>query len=346
VAGWRAFPDEKNDHDKLSREVAMRPYSQVPRLLAVMGLAAGLAGVAQAAAQTAQVKVASTVKEIFDNLPLFVASQGGMFKKHGLDVEVAHFAGGGEVVRAVSSGSMQIGMVGTSAAMLAAGRGQNLKILSSWSAPAFGILWIVPTDSPLKTVKQLDGKKIGITRPGSVSHTGIVAALQANGIKADIVPVGGPGDSWAALKNDRVQASWHTVPDVYSLVDRGDARILFQISDYLTEYQQGSLVAMGGYLSQNGETVRKFLAASAEAVAFINEKPEEAAKMGANATGLPEKLVLRTIREMPKDFFRIGAPRPEDFKGSLNEALAAAPELKAPSYDVMVDRSFLPATAR
>jgi hypothetical protein len=95
-----------------------------------------------APAQTVQVKVASTAKEIFDNLPLFVARDTRIFEKHGLDVELrlpgrslrsflhgpppptacisscrrnrrsrpqrsSHFSGGGEVVRAVSSGSMR-----------------------------------------------------------------------------------------------------------------------------------------------------------------------------------------------------------------------------------------------
>ena len=308
------------------------------------GLATAVAWAPKAVAQTVTVKVASTSKAVFDNLPFFVGDQAGLFKKHGLEVELTHFRGGGEVVRAVSSGSMDIGMVATTAAIIAAGRGQAIKIISGWSAPAFGIMWIVPTKLPIKSISEIGGKKAGVSRPGSVSHTGLLAALQANGLKGkvEIVPVGGPGDSWAALKSGRVQVSWFPAPEVYKVVDRGDARILFDVSKYLTEYQQGSLVAMSDYLAKSGETARKFLAAAREAMAFIDKNPAQAAKMGAKAAGYSEKMELETIRAMPKGFFRIGAPEAKHFKGSMAEAIATRALKKAPAYDAVVDKRFLP----
>lgn len=321
----------------------MVSLGKLPKVVALLALGLAIGG-GQAAAQTTQIKVASTSKEIFDNLPFFVGKDSGIFKKHGLDVEVTHFSGGGEVVRAVSSGSMQFGMVATTAAIIAAGGGQKLKIISAWSAPAYGIYWVVPTDSPLKTVKDLAGKKVGISRPGSVTHTGLLAALQNAGLKdkVEIVPVGSPGDSWTALKNNRVQASWHTAPDVYGLLDRREARVLMKIDEHLRDYQQGALIAMSDYLSKNGEIAKKFIRASAETIALIDSKPADAAKMGAKATGMSEQLMLRTIKEMPKGFFRTGAPRPEHFKGSLAEAVGTGALKQTPSYDGLVDRAYLP----
>jgi NitT/TauT family transport system substrate-binding protein len=296
------------------------------------------------AAELTRVKVASTTKEVFDNLALYVAANGGLFKAEGLEVEITHFAGGGDVVRAVASGAADIGMVATTAAIIAAGRGEPLKIISAWTAPAYGILFVVPPDSPIKSVKDLAGKKVGITRPGSVSHTGLNAALQANGIlgQAEVVPVGAAGDGWTALKSGRVQATWHTAPDVYSLVDRGEARILFQISEYLKDYQQGSLAARDAYVQANGDTVRKFLRASVRAGEFIEKNPAEAAKMGAAGMGAAEQAMKQTIAAMPKGFFRIGAPQAKDFAGSVAEALESGGLKEAPSYDKVVDKNYLP----
>ena len=87
----------------------MAVFSGLLKLGALLGFVAALAS-SEAPAQTVRVKVASTAKEVFDNLPLFIARDKGIFKANGLDVEVAHFSGGGEVVRAVSSRSMQFGM--------------------------------------------------------------------------------------------------------------------------------------------------------------------------------------------------------------------------------------------
>jgi NitT/TauT family transport system substrate-binding protein len=312
--------------------------------LAAAALIAAGGGAAPASAQTAKLKVASTSKEIVDNLPFYVAIEAGLFKKQDLDVELTHFAGGGEVVRAVASKATDIGMVATTAGVIAIGRGEPLKLLSAWTAPAYGILWIVLADSPIKTIKDLAGHKAGFTRPGSVSHTGFNAALQANGLvgKVDLVPVGSPGDSWAALKAGRVQASWHTAPDVYSILDRGEARILFQISDYLKSYQQGSLIGTEDYLRSNGDTVRKFLRAIAAANELIAADPAQAAAMGAKHMGAPETAVRKTLDGRPLPFYKIGAPETANLDGSIAEAMETGALKERPSYDKLVDKSFLP----
>ncbi len=326
--------------------LAQTPFLRtVTRICALIGfMTAAVCGDAMAADPT-HIKVASPSKEIIDNLALYVALDRGFFKDENLTVEIVHFTGGGEVVRAITIGATEFGMIGTPAAIIAVGRGQPLKIISAWTAPAYGIVYVVPTNSPIKTVKDLAGKKVGMSRPGSVSQTGFVAAFEANGIQGqvEIVPVGGPGDSWAAIKAGRVQATWHTAPDVYSLVDRKEARILFQISDYLKDYQQGALAALDSYLTSNGETTRRFLRATAKAAAFIEQNPTETVEIGVKHMGSPRQSMRETLAAMPKGFFRIGAPEPKHYSGSLAEAKGtAAVKGELPPYDKIVDVRFLP----
>lgn len=291
-----------------------------------------------------QLKVASTSKQIVDNLPLYVADRGGLFKKQGLAVEVSHFRGGGEVVRAVASGAADIGMVATSAGVIAISRGEPMRIVSAWTSPAYGIVWVVPKNSPIKSVADLAGKKVGISRPASVSHTGLLAALKANKIedKVTVVPVGGPGDSWAAAKVGRVDATWHTAPDVYSLVDTGEARIIFQISDFLSDYQQGALVAETRIIKEKGDVLKKFLVAINEANSIIGASPMKAAEYGSASMGVPAKLVQETLSAAPKGFFKVGAPTKKDLDGSIEEATQTGALKKPPSYDELIDKSLLP----
>jgi NitT/TauT family transport system substrate-binding protein len=289
-----------------------------------------------------KLKVASTSRQVFDNLPLFVGKDAGIFKKYGLDVEITHFSGGGEVVRAVSSGSMQLGMVSASSAIIAAAAGQNLKIISAWSAPEYGTYYIVPANSPIKSATQLDGKKIGVSRPGSVSHTGLLTAARALQIRVEPVPVGSPGDSWIAMKTGRVDAGWHVVPDVYGLFDRGEARIVIKAEDFLKDYQRGVLIAMNDYLGNNPDATRRFIRASAEAIEFINKNSSAAAKIGAQGAGYSEEATLRAIEGMPKDFFRVGVVPPKNFSGALDEALGTGILKATMAYDAIIDRAYLP----
>ena len=313
------------------------------RFAVAAGLAAAVGWGGVAAAQT-QMKLASTSKEIFDNLALYVANSGGMFAKEGLAVEISFFRGGGEVVRAVASGTTDMGMVATTAAILAAGTGQNLKIVSGLTAPSYGILWIVPAGSPIQSIKELAGKAVGFSRPGSVTHTALIAAQQANGIPGTInmVPIGSPGDSWAALKAGRVQASWHTAPHVYSLVETGEARILFDAAQYLQDYQQGAIVAMEPWLAKNGETAKKFVRALTAAVKYIEQNRDGTIKIAVKEMEVPEKSVASTLDGMPKGWFRIGAPAMKDFNGAMAEAEGTGALKQKPSYDSIVDKRFLP----
>lgn len=294
------------------------------------------------AAET-QLKVASTSKQIIDNLPLYVADHGGFFQKQGLKVEVSHFRGGGEVVRAVASGAADIGMVATSAGIIAIGRGEPMRIFSAWTAPAYGIVWVAPKDSAIKSVLDLAGKKVGISRPGSVSHTGLIAALKAKKIedKVTVVPIGGPGDSWAAIKGGRVDASWHTAPDVYSLVDAGDAKIIFQISDFLSSYQQGALIAEIKTIKEKGEVLKKFLVAIADANALIVKDPTKASEYGAASMGVTAKLIHETLSAAPKGFFAVGVPTKANLDGSTEEAVQTGALKKVPPYGDLVDKSLI-----
>ncbi len=298
---------------------------------------------APALAQT-KINVASTSKQIIDNLPFFVAQEAGILKNHGLTLEMTHFSGGGEVVRAVSTGVSDIGMVSTSAGIVAIERGEPLKIISAWTAPSYGIVWVVPTQSPIKTIADLSGKQVGISRPASVSHTGLLAALKANNLtgKVQVIPVGGPGDSWGALVANRVQASWHTVPEVLSLVDSGKARLLFDISDYLKDYQQGALIATTEAMKKKGETIKTFLVAMNEANKYIETHPAEATAISAKVSEVDNKFAKQVVESAPKDFFKIGKPTRENIAGSIAEAVATGSLKKEPRYDDFVDGSLLP----
>jgi NitT/TauT family transport system substrate-binding protein len=309
---------------------------------AALACALVLAGV-HAQADT-KVRVASTNKEIFDNLPFFVAMERGLFKQEGLDVERSHFRGGGEVARAVSTNASDIGFVATTAGIIAAGKGEPLKLISAFTQPAYGITWVVLPNSTVKTPKDLAGKKVGISRPGSVTHTGLIAAIHAEGLqdKVEIVPVGGPGDGWAALKAGRVAATWYPVPDVHSLIDRGEARPVMEISKYMPHYLQGSFWALDSYLAKNGETVTKFLRAMDGAAEFIGTSPAEAAKIGAKHTGFAEGMIKRTIDEMPKGFFKIGVPVQAHYDGAAAEAVSSGALKEAPAMDKILDKRFIP----
>ena len=309
-------------------------------LLALLAL-----GPITARAETRTVKVALASKVILDNLPIFVGMHMGFFNEVGQKIEPSYFPGGGAVVRAVSTRSVDIGgTVAASATLIAAAQGEPLRIVSSGTAPLVGIVWVVPSDSPLQSIKDLKGKKAGFSTPGSVSHVALQAILKDEGLDKDVqlVRVGTPGDSWAAIKNRVVDTGWHINPAVYELLLKKEARILFDAGKYIRVYQQTVVLAMEEVIRKDPEMIRNFLKARARAVKFIWDEPEKTIAIWAEELKLPVDAVRLAYRDLPRTVYETGAPKPENLQGTLNEVMDIGALKQPVDLQKIVDTTLLP----
>ena len=127
----------------------------------------------------------------------FVAREKGYFKKNGVDVTgILTAAGGGTAVRNTLAGGIPFGEVSLAAAVLAINSGQKLIIIGAGAQSVADQMWVVKKDSALTGIKDLIGKQIAYTSPGSVSNMLILMALKANGMtqqQVKLVPAGDLG---------------------------------------------------------------------------------------------------------------------------------------------------------
>src|SRR5262249_61447064 len=83
-----------------------------------------------------------------------IGKRAGIFKKHGLDLEILYTNGGGETLQAVISGSVDIGIgAGTSSVLGAFAKGAPVRILLAGATGASDLYWYVPADSPLQSLQ-------------------------------------------------------------------------------------------------------------------------------------------------------------------------------------------------
>src|SRR5438132_6472611 len=83
-----------------------------------------------------------------------VGQGAGLFKKHGLVLELLYTQGSGETMQAVLSGSVDIGVgAGTAAVMGAFAKGAPVRILAAGTTGTSDLYWYVPADSPIKSFK-------------------------------------------------------------------------------------------------------------------------------------------------------------------------------------------------
>lgn len=311
-------------------------------IIGLIGLL-GLAPVAQAKPKT--VKVAATSKVVLDNLPLFVGMRMGFFEKAGLKVDISYFKGGGDVVRPITTGSVEIGATpAASAVLIAFSKGEPIRIISSSAAPIGGVVWVVRADSPIKSVKDFKGKKVGFSTPGSLTHTVIQAILKQEGLETDVmlVRVGSPGDSWAAVKNGVVDAGWHVSPAVYPLILKKEARIVIDAAHYIKAYQSTVVAAMEDVIKKEPDMLRNFLRAREQAVKFIHENSERTISIWAEELKIPVEAARLAYKDLPKGYFETGAPKEGDLKGALKEVMDSGAVKDPLDFGKILDLRFLP----
>jgi NitT/TauT family transport system substrate-binding protein len=144
------------------RSIAQRGLGFVIFLVAVMFL--------PLCAMAAEQIVVSNFGVAANGMPYAVAMEKGFFKEEGADVSgVLSSAGGGTTVRNLMTGHLAFGEIDLASTVAAIQQGADLKIISENVLAVAEFVWAVKPDSPIKTLQDLKGKKIGYTNPRSTS---------------------------------------------------------------------------------------------------------------------------------------------------------------------------------
>src|ERR1700736_2741804 len=135
-------------------------------------LAVGLlgAGVATAAAQEL-LKVAVPQRGSWDAGIPELGLRGGIFKKHGLQLEILYTSAGPESIQALIAGGVDVATAsGVSAAFGTFAKGAPIRIIGSEIVGSPDLYWFVPSASPIRKIEDFNGKSVGFSLPGSSSH--------------------------------------------------------------------------------------------------------------------------------------------------------------------------------
>ena len=198
----------------------------------------------------------------------WIPYEAGVFRKHGLDVELLYVGGGGRAAQVVQSGEVPIGTFTGGAVVNANLAGGDLVIIAS-SLNVF--TFVVMAKPEIRGVEDLKGKKIGISRFGSATDFGLRFAESQWPIKRQrdfaVIQIGGVTDILAALRTGAVDAGVINA-ELAILARRDGFRDVADISKMGLSFPTSSIVSTRSYIKRNENTVRKFIRAYAEGVHF------------------------------------------------------------------------------
>lgn len=214
---------------------------------------------------------------IVETLPWAIALDKGMFAKEGLDVDgFIDSTGGGTTVRNMLAGNIPFAEIAVPAAVAAMQNGVDMKVVYGAVNNMGDLSWLVRKDSPIHSMQDLKGKKVGFTQPRSTTEMVLRAILQKAGVSNDVtvLPTGGIGAGMVALDQGAIDAAPFEEPLL--LKNPENYRVLFRVNDYLPNLTWSVGVTTPDFIKSHPDYVRKLLQARHDAVEYMYAHPDEA----------------------------------------------------------------------
>jgi len=280
---------------------------------AACALVAGLVAAGPSLAQDT-LKVAAGQRGNWDTTIAEVGQRAGIFKKHGLVLEILWTQGGGETQQAVISGSVDIGVApGIMGVLSAFSKGAPVRIIGAETTGAADLYWYVPANSPIKTLKDTDGKTIAYSTNGSSTHGIVTAFMKQYDLKAKPTATGGPAPTLTQVMSGQIDVGWSAPPFGLTQLDEGKIRVVASGNDATVFKGQTVrlLITNTQTLTQRKAVIDRFMKAYRETIDWMYSNDPKALQTYADFVGIPVAQAKRTR----DDFFPKAAVDPDKIVG-------------------------------
>jgi NitT/TauT family transport system substrate-binding protein len=250
-------------------------------------------------------QVAVVLLNVSAAAPYLIAQQKGYFKDVGLDLTFVNFFGGTDGINGIRN--IGFGFGSTASGLLAVANGVDIKIVGGgFEVP--GEQFLVPSNSPIKTIKDLRGRvtTIGVTRPSSNTEfeaQGIAKLLHLTiGKDVKLVYIADLNAQWTAAQQGLLDVFVGGPPVSTPLEKAGQARLLFKASTYY-HFPADVSWATSDFIKAHPDVVRAWMKAIQRASQLIAQHPLRAALAyaeGSTAAGF--ELTLPIAQQALKEY--------------------------------------------
>lgn len=208
------------------------------------------------------------------------------------------FVAGPPMLEAMRAGAIDIGAVGDTPPIFAQSAGAPIVYAASVPDADAAEAVIVPAASPARSLRDLKGLKVGLTK-GSSSHLLLIEALKSVGMTmADIKPVFlAPPDAASAFANASIDA-W-TIWDPYLALAQARAPTRTLIDRGALPRSNSYIVAYRGFAERSPKLLAGVLDFLAAQSAWGNANVDQAARIISTRSGIPDDIAVLALRRAP-----------------------------------------------
>jgi len=273
---------------------------------------AGLLFGAQPSVAQDKLKLAVGQRGNWDTSISEVGQLAGIFKKHGLELEIVYTQGAGETLQATISGSVDIGVAaGIMGVLSAYSKGAPVRIIGAETTGASDLYWYVKSDSPIKSLKDTSGKTLAYSTNGSSTHGIVTAFMKQYGLSAKPTATGGPPGTLTQVMSGQIDVGWAAPPFGLDQLDQKQIRILASGND--ADAFKGQTVRLlattAPVLQGKKSAIDRYMKAYRETIDFMYT--DAGLKVYADWLRIPEAKARRTR----DDFFPKSSVDPDQITG-------------------------------
>ena len=259
----------------------------------------------------------------YHSLPWLVAYEAKLFEKHGLEVDPVFAGASSLIVQSMLAGEADLaGMAGPAVISNVLKGGDVIQVaalVKSFSVP----LYVQPA---ITQIAQLSGKRVGVTRFGSVSHFTAKAILDRSNVNdAVIIQTGGYPESMTALSTNAISGAMIPAPQSVVLREKGFRELVSikQIREMNIRFIEQGIVARRNYAEKNPDIVKRFIEAVYDGLKKIYDDKSVATKVLAKYTKVTRQNMLDESYQASIDAFARDPRVPREVFKDLAEQLVA-----------------------
>lgn len=273
---------------------------------------------------------------------LWVAEEGGIFEKYNIQPHLILITSGSKMVQAMLGGDLPLAGAAGNAAVDAALAGADIVMIGALAkVPAFYIMAL----PEIKSIEDLRGKSVAVTRFGSSTDFTMRYLLRKHGMNPDRdVTMVQTGDIFAAaamMKTKAIAAAPFSSPANLRAQEAG-ARVLMNMGKAGIYFPHDAWMASRSYINANEDLIRRFIKGYSEGVAKLFSDPDLSRKAIRRFTRATDAKIVDAVYQYALDYVeKIPYNTREGVVEVLNQAAPRNPKAKEAKPESFYDDRFV-----
>ena len=276
-----------------------------------------------------------------------VGMEAKIFEKEGIEIEVTSFRGDAQLQQAMAAGSLEVGLGSGPGLGFRAKGATAIGVAAMYGAPA-NLALALPADTPVKSLADLKGKRIGVTTTGSLTDWLVRELSRQQGWGSDgikILALGAMQARLAAIQRGELDGMVIESATGYELEEAGKAKNFILFGDIAKDFYTHVIFATDDMIDKRADLLRRFLRGWFKTIAFMRANKDFVVASEAKTIEVKPAIAAKIYDAQIGGFSSDGAWSPvaiDVIRHSLKELgiLNAVPDAKTIYNDKFVPVKF------